>query len=169
MLVSVFCWMQLLSGSSVSAQQMPRHSASAARSWGPTSATSCASSMGKVSAQSALSLCKAQCWLDTQERKLLDLVGSSGELFHLQASRQASIIGLGDCGVWHDMTWCRKGQRICRRLLKRVFWGCLTGRRLATLGGAPLRKLLELIQEATQLINSCCQPGIAICILQFSL
>ena len=33
------------------------------------------------------------------------------------------------------------------------------GRRLAALGGGPLRKLLGLVQEATTLVDSCCAPG----------
>lgn len=35
----------------------------------------------------------------------------------------------------------------------------LSGRRLAALGGAPLRKLLGLVEEATTLVDSCCAPG----------
>ncbi|BDA41253.1 probable tubulin polymerization-promoting protein family member 3 at C-terminar half [Coccomyxa sp. Obi] len=33
------------------------------------------------------------------------------------------------------------------------------GKRLATLGGGPLRKLLGLVQEAAALVDSCCTPG----------
>ena len=33
------------------------------------------------------------------------------------------------------------------------------GRKLAGLMGGPLRKLLELLQEAIALVDSCCKPG----------
>ncbi len=35
----------------------------------------------------------------------------------------------------------------------------VSGRRLAALGGGPLRKLLGLLQEATTLVESCCESG----------
>lgn len=35
----------------------------------------------------------------------------------------------------------------------------VAGRRLAQLGGGPLRKLLGLVQDATALVDSCCTPG----------
>ena len=44
-------------------------------------------------------------------------------------------------------------------MLAVLCWGC-TGRRLASMSGAPLRKLLELVQEAAALIDCCCKPGV---------
>ena len=35
----------------------------------------------------------------------------------------------------------------------------LTGRRLAGVGGAPLRKLLDLLAKAKAFVEPCCNPG----------
>ena len=46
----------------------------------------------------------------------------------------------------------------CRALLIWLARGD-AGRRLAGLTGGPLRKLLELLQEAHALVDACCKPG----------
>ncbi|KAK9908613.1 hypothetical protein WJX75_000439 [Coccomyxa subellipsoidea] len=95
----------------------------------------------------------------------LGALGISGKGLEV-AAQGSPLVGPIIRALWelHERAIEAKGFRAACLHLDSYVRAILTvfdaeGRRLAALGGGPLRKLLGLVEEATTLVDSCCAPG----------